>query len=55
MGKVKELIEDIKKRENLTTLEVLTKYEELAILLGEEEKREGLLHERKDKRVLLTD
>ena len=55
MGKVKELIEEIKEREGLTTLEALTKYEELAILLGEEEKREGLLHERKDKRVLLTD
>ena len=56
MGKVKELIEEIKEREDLTTLEVLTKYEELAILLGEEEKREKLLHERKkDKRVLLKD
>jgi len=55
MGKVKELIEDIKKRENLTTSQVLTKYEELAILLDEEEKRERLLHEQKDKRVLLKD
>tara|TARA_R100000008_G_scaffold39038_1_gene22332 strand:- start:465 stop:632 length:168 start_codon:yes stop_codon:yes gene_type:complete len=55
MGKVKELIEDIKKRENLTTSEVLTKYKELAIMLDDEEKRENVLHEQKNKRVLLKD
>jgi|TARA_R110000824_G_scaffold253183_1_gene442048 hypothetical protein len=55
MGKVSELIEDIKKREKMTTSEVLTKYKELVILLDEEEKRENSLNEQKDKRVLLKD
>tara|TARA_Y100000593_G_scaffold90198_1_gene176064 strand:+ start:1962 stop:2132 length:171 start_codon:yes stop_codon:yes gene_type:complete len=56
MGKVKELIEEIREREGLTTSEVLTKYDDLAIMLDEEEKREKLLHERKkDKRILLKD
>jgi len=50
--KVKELIEEIKEKEDLTTTEVLTKYPDLAILLHEEEQQEKL-HESTGKRILL--
>jgi hypothetical protein len=50
--KIKDLIEDIKTKEGLTTPEVLTKYPDLAILLHEEEQQEKL-HESKREQVLL--
>ena len=52
MGKIKQVIESLKKQENLTTHEVLTKYEDLARLLELEEQKEKL-DESKDDRVLL--
>tara|TARA_R100000664_G_C2723997_1_gene116526 strand:+ start:741 stop:905 length:165 start_codon:yes stop_codon:yes gene_type:complete len=52
MGKIKQIIEKIKKDESLTTQEVLTKYPDLAILLEQEEQQEKL-NESKDGRVLL--
>ena len=52
MGKIKQVIESKKKQENLTTQEVLTKYEDLARLLELEEQGEKL-DESKDERVLL--
>ena len=42
MGKIKQIIEKLKSEENLTTQEVLTKYEDLAKLLEREEQREKL-------------
>tara|TARA_R100000008_G_scaffold19462_1_gene9974 strand:+ start:259 stop:423 length:165 start_codon:yes stop_codon:yes gene_type:complete len=52
MGKIKQVIESLKKEQNLTTPEVLEKYPDLARLLKEEEKLEEL-NESKDERVLL--
>ena len=52
MGKIKQIIEKLKKEEGLTTQEILTKYEDLGILLELEEQKEKL-NESKDERVLL--
>ena len=52
MGKIKSIIEKLKKEEKLTTKEVLTKYPDLAILLEKEEQREKL-DESRNERVLL--
>jgi hypothetical protein len=52
MGKIKQIIENLKNEENLTTQEVLTKYPDLARLLEQEEQKEKL-NESKDGRVLL--
>ena len=52
MGSIKQVIEKLKNEENLTTQEVLTKYEDLAILLEQEEQKEKL-DESKGERVLL--
>ena len=52
MGEIKQIIKKLKNEENLTTLEVLTKYPDLAILLEQEEQKEKL-DESKDGRVLL--
>lgn len=51
MGKIKQLVEDLKRKENLTTQEILTKFPDLAKLLEQEEKEE--LNESQSKRVLL--
>ena len=50
--KIKQIIEEIKEKEDLTTTEVLTKYPDLARLLEEEEQREKL-DESKSERALL--
>ena len=52
MGKIKQIIENLKNEENLTTQEVLTKYPDLARLLEQEEQQEKL-NESNDGRVLL--
>jgi|TARA_R100001460_G_C3531934_1_gene173614 2-oxo-4-hydroxy-4-carboxy--5-ureidoimidazoline (OHCU) decarboxylase len=52
MSKIKKVIEKIKKEEELTTQEVLTKYPDLAILLEQEEQQEKL-NESNSERVLL--
>lgn len=52
MGKIKQIIEKLKKEESLTTQEILTKYEDLGRLLELEEQKEKL-NESKDERVLL--
>ena len=52
MSKIKMVIEKIKKEEELTTQEVLTKYPDLAILLEQEEQQEKL-NESNSERVLL--
>ena len=52
MGKIKQIIENLKNEENLTTQEVLTKYPDLARLLDQEVQKEKL-NESKDGRVLL--
>lgn len=51
MGKIKQLVEDLKRKENLTTQEILTKFPDLAKLLEQEEKEE--LNESQRERVLL--
>lgn len=52
MTKIKQVIDKIKKEENLTSQEVLTKYPDLARLLEQEEQEEKL-NESKGERVLL--
>jgi len=52
MSKINQVIENIKNEQNLTTLEVLTKYPDLGRLLEEEEQR-GKLDESKSERALL--
>ena len=52
MSKINQVIENLKNEQNLTTLEVLTKYPDLAKLLEEEEQREKL-DESKSERALL--
>ncbi len=52
MGKIKQVIENLKNEQNLTTQEVLTKYPDLARLLELEEQQEKL-NESKGERVLL--
>ena len=52
MSKIKQVIENLKNQENLTTQEVLTKYPDLARLLELEEQKEKL-DESRNERVLL--
>lgn len=52
MSKINQVIKNLKNEQNLTTLEVLTKYPDLAKLLEEEEQREKL-DESKSERALL--
>jgi len=52
MGKINEVIENLKNEQNLTTLEVLTKYPDLAILLEEEEQKEKLDESKGDRALL---
>jgi len=52
MRKIKQVIESLKRQENLTTQEVLTKYPDLARLL-EQEEQEDKLNESQRERVLL--
>ena len=52
MNNIKQIIESLKNEQNLTTLEVLTKYPDLGKLLEQEEQKEKL-DESKDERVLL--
>ena len=52
MSKIKQVIENLKNQENLTTQEVLTKYPDLARLLELEEQKEKH-DESRNERVLL--
>ena len=52
MGKIKQIIEKLKNEENLTTQEVLTKYEDLAKLLEREEQKEKLNESERERALL---
>jgi len=52
MNNIKQIIESLKNEQNLTTLEVLTKYPDLAILLEEEEQKEKLDESKSDRALL---
>jgi ABC-type Fe3+-hydroxamate transport system substrate-binding protein len=52
MGKIKQIIEKLKNEENLTTQEVLTKYEDLAKLLEREEQGEKLNESERERALL---
>jgi|TARA_R110002020_G_scaffold13192_3_gene47623 hypothetical protein len=52
MGKIKQVIEKLKKDENLTTKEVLTKYKDLARLLEQEEQQEKLNESERERALL---
>ncbi len=52
MGKIKQVIEKLKKDENLTTQEVLTKYPDLARLLEQEEQQEKLNESERERALL---
>lgn len=52
MSKINQVIENLKNEQNLTTLEVLTKYPDLARLLEEEEQKEKLNESERERALL---
>ena len=52
MSKINQVIKNLKNEQNLTTLEVLTKYPDLARLLEEEEQKEKLNESERERALL---